>query len=217
MKKLHVEAVALLSIAVPALANPVTLDFSGTVDLSGVGGLASNTFSGSVTWDPTAAPTSTGSLLGSGTYAQYTPVSDSLTVDSVNVISAVFPPAFLQVDILPYDDELDIAFSFPGLSLLDFSSMGPPYTDIRDLYLNLAGPPGMFSSTALPGSLDFLGSVSFSESRWFTSYEEAPDVITTGSLAATAPVPEPGTLTLTALGLLGILAAYRRSHRRSSL
>jgi hypothetical protein len=209
MKKLLVEAVALLGIGVPVLANTVTLDFSGTVNLSGIGGAASNTFSGSVTWDPTATPTSTG-MLFPGTYAQYAPVSASLTLNSVDVSAAFFPAPFLEVDIVPSADELDIVYYFPGLPVSDFSSPDN-YTNLKTLVLNIIGPPDMFSSTALPGSLDFLGSVSLSESRWFTSYEEDPDVITTGSLA----VPEPGTLTLTALGLAGVLAGYRRRHRRS--
>jgi hypothetical protein len=196
---------ALLATAAPALAD-VTMDFSGSVDLSGVGGAASNTFSGSVTWDPTVSPTSTGSLFP-GTFYQYAPVSESLTFDSDDVTSVI--PPYLQLDFVPGAADIFLAFQLlPSLTL-------DPSSHVIDIALDWIGPSNMFSSARLPENLDFLSSVSTPESRFFTTSKN-PDfycdygcTLTLGSLAGTAPVPEPATLTLTAL-LTGVLAGYRR-------
>jgi hypothetical protein len=189
-------------IAAQARAGTVTLDFSGTVDLASVGGAASNTFSGSITWDPTAAPTATGPLYP-GTYYQYTPVTDSLTLNSEDLTPDIYSPYF-QLDIIPGVDDFFIIFPlFPVPT-------GGLYTDFNAVLLDLIGPPGMLSATGvLPGNLDFLGSVSLTESRWITQFEEGPDVTTYGSLAATASVPEPSTYGFTLIGF-GLLVLMRK-------
>jgi hypothetical protein len=48
-------------------------------------------------------------------------------------------------------------------------------------------------------------------------HQELIDTVSFQSDLETAPVPEPATLTLTALGLAGVLTRYRRRRPRSSL
>ena len=67
----------------------------------------------------------------------------------------------------------------------------------------------MFTSTALPGNVDFLSAVNTSDSVFEISINGVTGNVF-NSLTVTAAVPEPATLTLTALGVAGALARYRR-------
>jgi hypothetical protein len=205
MARLLILAVLLTVMAAPARANQITMNFSGTVDFSGVGGAASNTFSGSVTWDPATAPNAT--LPG---FAEYAAVSASFTLNSTDISTQIVNPIIGITDSVGGDNfEVDVPFPVccvlvgPGHVLLSFGGI-------------LFGPTSMFSSTALPGNLDFLGSVSSSLSGGFVldagtnQINKSLKGSFTGTAPATAPVPEPGSFTLTALGLAGAAARYRR-------
>jgi hypothetical protein len=80
----------------------------------------------------------------------------------------------------------------------------------------LSGPITMFSSTVLPGNLDFLSAVTSSQSLWFAeSGGDFTRLLATGTLVVSPrqAVPEPGTLGLAAIGLAGALARGRRGRR----
>ena len=108
MKLLGAVAV-LLGIGAPARADTVTLDFSGTADLSGVGGAASNTFSGSVTWDPSTAPFFTGSDGIDSSFAYYTPVAYSFALNSTDISSLLIMPS---VNIFDNDSGVQDVYTF---------------------------------------------------------------------------------------------------------
>jgi hypothetical protein len=56
IRTLLATAAATILSGVPAKAAPITLNFTGTVDLSPVGGPVFNTYSGFITWESTAVP-----------------------------------------------------------------------------------------------------------------------------------------------------------------
>ncbi len=198
-------AIALLASAAPARANQFTVDFLGAIDLSSVGGAASNTFSGSFTWDPAAAADAAG--IG---FAQYTPVAASLKVNSTD-LSIAFPLVNVGDNFPVVNDFFEISLNdiccvllSGGNSLVGFAG---------DVY----GPASMFSSTALPGDLDFLGSVTSGASLGVTLHDVDGNEVSVrsfGSFTETAhsEVPEPSSLKLA--GFLLPLVAFASMRRR---
>jgi hypothetical protein len=234
-KRLWVLAATLvfLAIAVPARADDVTLDFSGTVDLSRAGGPASSTYSGSVTWDPSSSPVyQENSTIDD--LAEYAPVAESFTLNSTDISGSILD-SDISVFVLPGAggfDSLSVSFGF-------FDEVVGPPKEVGGTYLEtfegqLGTPPGEFGGTSppvtLPGNLDFLGSVSATESTWTLGDSpvfEASSVTETvsGTFGATAPgsgsgsgsgttsnVPEPSSLSLSLLGIcaLGFLVLKRK-------
>jgi hypothetical protein len=205
----------LLCLTVPGSlrADTITLDFSGTVDLSGVGGAASNTFSGSVTWDPSTASYFHGSDGLGGSFAQFTPVAYGFTLNSTDESAHLILPS---VNIFDNDSGVQdvYTFSFDILPAL-FEGID---TALYSFNGDLVGPTTMFSAAALPGNLDFLSAVTASSSYWLTTtipYEDdKPTSTTVGTFIATGPltsgVPEPSSLVLLAVSLACMLFLMTR-------
>lgn len=188
-----------LAFTIPAHADTVTLDFSGSVDLTFFGGTSSNTFSGSVTYDPSTSPFFTSSSL-----AEYKAViAGSFIFNGVDETANLVPSSSVTTITtqLPIPDMyIDLPFN-PGFG------PGP----VSHIWLQLMGPP--FSSLALPADTSFLTSVAFENSVWFTTGKSLGGTLT---VSAPAPVPEPSTLTLMALGLVGAVARNRRRYLGST-
>ena len=219
MKLLGAVAV-LLGIGAPARADTVTLDFSGTADLSGRGGR---------------------SIQHIQRVSHVGPVDRSffhrIRRDRLLVRVLHSRRVQLRVEFHGYKLALNHAFRQhirqrlwgPGriyLCLRDFPPLAEGiHTDLYAFNEDLVGPTSMFSSAALPGNLDFLSSVTTSSSYWYTSADpydlhDNPSSTTTGTFIATAPatapVPEPASFTLTVLGLAGVLTRYRWRHSHST-
>jgi hypothetical protein len=108
-------------------------------------------------------------------------------------------PAFPVADIFSFYAEFPVGFALPG-----------PSHEL--LFVGEAiGPTSMFNSTALPPNLNFLGTAGIVElSGWLDDMGgNNQTLLKVGTL--TPSVPEPATLTLTALGLAGALVRRRRS------
>jgi hypothetical protein len=205
----------LLLTAAPARADLISIFFEGEIDLTSDGGQLYE-YSGFFTWDTTEPVENIED--GIFTYA----LNDfQLTFGGVDVTQPPSPQTIgngLSVinDLDPFGTGVVDALGFYAL-------VGRPYDPTGDLHLVavLAGPETMFSSSALPNNLDFLAAVN--DQFVFMFFE--PDELTLlsssssleeirGTLEITdtriVPVPEPAMLTLTALGLAGAFARFRR-------
>jgi hypothetical protein len=195
-----VSAMTVLAFGTPAHASPLTLDFSGTVDLTDLGGLASNTFSGSVTWDPSQSPFLEGTGGGPGNptdIAQYVMVSESLSVDGIDLTAHINPSTstsgtLIQMQVPPLSALFGAFFAFSSTQNVN----GAQFISF------LAEIESPFTSLALPSDFTFVRSETFTLSDF--AFPQ-----TFGTLSAT-PLPEPATLTLTALGLGGVIRWSRR-------
>jgi PEP-CTERM motif-containing protein len=204
-------AIAVLtSVAAPAGATTITLNFTGAVDLTFFGGPASSTFQGSVTWDSATAPFAT-----TASSASYSFLNAIFTLNSTDFTSRIIAPTTSSlvvsdnaggVDYL----QLNLRFS-PKLDL-------GPGEDISLFFAVFPGPTTMFASTALPSDLAFLSLLNktgvIPASRF--DNEQDPRTFVSGSLIGTAgptsAVPEPSTLLLLSAGL-GRLALSRRRRK----
>ena len=228
MFKSVIVGVGALLLTAPAYAAPITFEFSGTVDLSSEGGPALNTFSGSLTWDSdNVTPTEE----DPGVYAQYDPLSYTLIFNGVDYTAPVIGDGtgsgvVVADDTNPLTEAIEDVFAF-------FFEFRPPFQiggvdgDLALIGV-LTGPTTMFSSTALPGNLDFLGELAATYSLW--QYD--PDTGETepilldleGTLVVSDPngpgdpsAPEPAALALTAFGLAGAFARARRARRSTKV
>ena len=215
-KILTMSVVALLS-ALPAQADLITVSFEGEVDFTSEGGEV-YAYSGSFTWNTAASSIESEPGLESYPLASY-----SLIFDGVDVTIPVSPDGNGNAVTVVNDLDVFGTGALDGLGLL--ATVGRPFDPTGDLSLIgiLAGPTTMFSSTALPGSLDFLGDVSSTFTAWLFEPDGGDDFLldTTGTLRITGtdvtPVPEPSTLVLTAFGLAGLCARARRARRSSTV
>jgi hypothetical protein len=210
-------ALSLAAGATPAYAVPVTLNFSGTVDLT-TAGLGPSTFSGFYTWESDADPFGEGEDPGEVVYdviayqmifngVDYTlPIVGNGDGNGVSVAD--------NAEVLGDDVFRDGLVFFAALPVL------PGLENNLILAGLLLGPTTMFDSTALPGNLDFLSQVNNPLSLWIEEgVGEGDDVIlAAGTFVASRPtteppttVPEPSTLALSMLGVAGAIARARRS------
>jgi hypothetical protein len=197
----------LLSLAMgrSAQASPLTVNVSGTIDLSGFGASAASTFTGSVTWESTtpAGGSSISNLYTFGAAGGSVSFVLNGTNYSGNIDTAVSGTAF---NVLNSSEDL-FGVSFVFTTPLNLGA-GP---DLVQFLMNWRGPGSMFASAALPGNLAFLGQSTVSASG---ANGLGPTIL--GSLqgvAGTAAVPEPVSLSLVGAGLAA--AAIRRRVGRS--
>lgn len=196
-------------------AVPVTMNFSGGVDFTSIGGPAVNTFSGFVTWDSDALPFESGPGVDS-----YDVLSYQLIFNGVDVTRPILGggtgngvAVFNDSDVLEPGNPQDVLAFFAAFRP-SFEPLGVPGN--LALVTGLIGPTTMFDSTALPASLDFLELLTTSESFWLFEPDGPGEdreflLDVRGTLVAAVPVPP--MWSLIALGL-GALARARRAHRK---
>ena len=198
---------ALLFVAIPAAAAPLTLNFFGSIDLSGFGASASSTFDGAATWDTTASP-----AVQHTDAAFYLLDSIALTVNGIDV-SATFDFGTVEVtDASNFDNELSLQFQFaPPINL-------GAVPGVQYFFGTFRGPQTLFSGTGVPQDLTFLASVTSADSAFQGGRcggGEPPSecVLAQGTLAARLPgteVPEPGSILLLGSGIMGAALRKRR-------
>jgi hypothetical protein len=202
--------------AAPARADLITIEFVGEIDLTSEGGDLYD-YSGFFTWDTEEPVENTDD--GIFTYALH---DYQLTFGGVDV---TLPPSPMTIgNGLSVIDDLDPLGTGALDALAFYGFVGRPYDPTGDLHLNaaLAGPTTMFSSTALPDSLDFLSDVTdkfvfmfFEPDAEAVALQSSPGILDArGSFEITGtsvvPAPEPATLTLAAISLASALARFRR-------
>lgn len=204
-----------LVLAAPTQAEPITLNFSGTVDLSSEGGPAVNVFGGSLTWNSNALPFDTEP--GSAAYdlLSYTLFFNGADV-SEPVIGDGTGSGFVvgnDVDLLQTGNLVD-SFAF----FMEFDIPFPlATTGEKELILvaQLIGPPGMFNSTAPPGNLNFLKQLTSAVSLWMADPDSSEEFFLDlqGTLEVSAPptIPEPVTLAMLRVGVVGALMRARNA------
>jgi hypothetical protein len=207
---LLMSASVLVGVAATAQASPLTMNFSGSVDLSVSGGAAVNPFSGFFTWDTTKTPSQIDPNV-----AQYNIEAYQLIFNGVD--KTLFGPGNAGIFVFNDTDPFGFGTNVDGLL---FASVVEKNAVTGDKLLGLAftGPTSAFNTLSLPTDYSFL---SLLPTRFsFLSLEvpgegDANDRLlgTGGSFAAT-PTPEPATLTLTALGLAGVVARARGRRQR---
>jgi hypothetical protein len=199
----------LVGAAASAEANPLTLHFSGSVDLSGSGGAADTPFSGFFTWETTKTPFDT----EPPNAAFYALEAYQLILDGVDKTIGAGGAALTvgnDVDLLATAATADVLVLFAAIEQ-------NAVTGDTLLIGILSGPSTVWNTLSLPTDYSFL---SLLPDRFSLVSLEVPgggdenDVLLgTGSFAVTA-VPEPAGLTLTALALAGGVARARRGHQR---
>ena len=209
---------AALLLAVPAHAAPLTLNISGTVDLSASGGAAVNTFSGFFTWDPADLPFEDD---GAGS-ATYDVIDYSLFFNGVDVTLPIIGDGTGNgISMVDNVDAFEAGVFVDALVFFAAIEGASPTGNTLIMAAALIGPVSMFSTAGtLPADLGFLSAVEVRRSFWIDEIpggDEEDDVfLGPGTLQVEAPgaVPEPATMALTAFGLAGALARARRSKGR---
>lgn len=197
----------LVGVAAAAQASPLTLNFSGSLDLSGSGGAADNPFSGFFTWDPAKAPAES----DPPNLAIYEVEAYQLILNGVEIDTALGGGLFVVND--------GDFFGTGNIDALVFLATIEKDAIVGDkLFIAaLSGPTSTWDTLSLPTDYSFLSQLTTRVSALSLEVPNEGDendiLLGRGSLAVTA-VPEPVTLTLTALGLAGAAARARRGRQR---
>jgi hypothetical protein len=197
----------LVGVAGAAQASPLTLNFSGSMDLSGSGGAADTPFSGFFTWDPAETPFDS----DPPNLAMYHVEASQLIFNGVEIDTALGGGLFVINDA-------DF-FGTGNVDALVFLATIEKDAVIGDkLFIGaLAGPTSTWNTLSLPTDYGFLSKLTTRVSALSLEVPHGGDendiVLGRGSLEVTA-VPEPATLTLAAFGLAGVVARARRGRQR---
>ena len=193
-----------------AQADPLTLRFDGTADLTSFGGSASSVFSGSLMWDP-----------DSGWLPEWPGCPDFCLDGSSGAVSATF-----EIDSVSYTERIDpmsrLSIWGSGALFLDLyftpaidldAGVAP---DVGFVELSLWSVPpdySLFIDNQLPDDLSFLGRL-VDRSLVFKQVWEM-DGVNADTLTV---VPEPASLSLLLIGLsaVGWFARRRRATALSS-
>jgi hypothetical protein len=213
MKRIALALGVSLVSASSAFATSVTLDFSGTVNLSNYGASATSSFNGSVTWD--SAMAATGGC--GGVYCFYDLSGGAFTfyLNSINETANIGNLSD-YVEVVDYSsgagsDTLRFALRFNPNSV----SVGSTFLDYFEA--DFTGSSSVFNSTALPGDLSFLSGMNANYSYFQSvplpgpSFDEDHGTLV-GSAASTS-VPEPASLLLAGTGAAALV---RRRLKRTA-
>lgn len=200
----------LIGAAATAQASTLTLFFSGSVDLSGTGGPANSPYSGFFTWDPAKTPFETD------------PNSKLYFVESyqliLNGVDRTLGPGNAGL-VVGNDGDLN---GGPGnndallfLAGLDDNVTINGVTGDTLFVLGFLGDTSFWNTLSLPTDYSFLSMPTrFSIVSLEVTGEGDDVMVGEGGPFAATPVPEPASLTLTALGLAGVVTRARRGRQR---
>jgi hypothetical protein len=198
-----------VGVAATAEATPLTLYFSSSVDLSGSGGAAVNPFSGFFTWETTATPADS----EPPNLAIYPLEAYQLILNGVDrTLGPGDAGLFVFNDVEAFETGTNV-----DALMLFVTIEKNAVTGDTALIGALSGPSDTWNTISLPTDYSFL---SLLPTRFSGLSLEVPGegdendiLLGTGSFAVT-PIPEPAILTLTALGLAGVIARARRGRQR---
>lgn len=212
-RPLFLSLLILVGVAASAHAAPLTVSFSGVIDLTASGGAANSPFSGFFTWDPAASP----DQIHQPDNASYLIQSYQLILNGVD---RTLGPGKAGLAVFNDSNLDDDPGDFDGLVFLATRDQNVTIGGItgHTLFgLAFLGDKTFWDTLALPSDYAFLKlDRSSLVSLEHSGPGDDPVVGQGGAFTATpAPVPEPATLTLSALGLAGAVARARRvRHRR---
>ena len=210
IRLLLVSVSVLVGVAPAAQAAPLTLNFSGSLDLSGSGGAADNPFSGFFTWDTAQVPFQS----EPPNLAMYEVEAYQLIINGVDKTTP--GPGSAGIFVVNDADFFGTG-NVDAFLFLTTIETNPILGD--QLFIGaLSGPTSTWNTLSLPTDYSFLSQLTTRASALSLEVPHEGDendiLLGTGSLEVSHQVPEPTTLALSALGLAGVVAHARRGRQR---